>query len=128
LTDKGYGYTKTVVADGGVQVKYSEVYQEIQYVLPQAVDLSKYKTLVISASTATATDADAIAFKIAASDAATDQYGNPESLTVQYGFMSATKADCTIDLSSFAGKKVSQISIMSNNGAASATLYTFTFK
>ena len=128
LTDKGYGYTKTVAVDGGVQVKYSEVYQEIQYVLPQAVDLSKYKTLVISASTATATDADAIAFKIAASDAATDQYGNPESLTVQYGFMSATKADCTIDLSSFAGKKVSQISIMSNNGAASATLYTFTFK
>lgn len=128
LTDKGYGYTKTVGADGGVQVKYSEVYQEIQYVLPQAVDLSKYKTLVVSASTATATDADAIAIKVAASDAATDQYGNPESLTVQYGCMSATKTDFTIDLSAFAGKKVSQISIMSNNGAASATLYSFTFK
>lgn len=126
MTDKGYGYTAEK-ANGAVTVEYSGQYQEIQYVLPNAVDMSKYDTMIVTLATKSADSADAVAFKLAAVGAANDQYGNPESFKVVYDVTSAKKGEVTVDLSEFAGQKMSQISFMSNNGMTTTTLYSVTF-
>lgn len=125
MTPNGYGYTAEKTSDGGVHVTFEGQYQEVFYILPQEIDLSKFDKVVFSLKTKGATDA--VVLKICAPDAETDEWNNPVPMETRWGVTTSGVEDVEMDLSAHAKKTVNRIGIMANDGAADITLYSITF-
>lgn len=124
LTAGGYGCTATP-ANGIVSVDVSGQYQEVQYTLPETVDLAQYSKLVVTLVTKSMSDADALAIKLVNPDAELNQYGNPTEFACIYNVLSDSTFE--IDLSSYADYDMNQIFFMASAGATAFTLTSVAF-
>lgn len=125
MTPNGYGYKAENSSDGGVHVTFEGQYQEVWYMLPQEIDLSKFDKAVFSLKTKSATDT--VALKVIATGAELDQYNNPTPMETRWGVTTSGVQDVEISLSSHADKEACRVGIMANDGAADITLYSITF-
>ena len=125
LTPGGYGYEITATNKDSVDVAFAGQYQEVQFDLPKAVDMKNIEKMVVKLKCAGATDA--IAIKVITTDATTDEWGNPTPAFIQWGFVSDSVTEFEVPLADLAGKKVSRITFMANDGACAGTFYDVTF-
>ena len=122
LTPGGYGYEITATNKDSVDVAFAGQYQEVQYDLPKAVDMKDCEKLTIKLKTD-----GAVAIKVITTDATTDEWGNPTPAFIQWGFVSDSVTEFEVPLADLAGKKVSRITFMANDGACAATVYNVNF-
>lgn len=122
LTPGGYGYEVTAANKTSAEVSIVDQYQEVQYDLPTAVDMKDCEKITIKLKTQ-----GAIAIKVITTDATTDEWGNPTPAFIQYGFVAADATVFEVPLADLAGKKVSRITFMANDGACAVTAYNVTF-
>ena len=123
----GYGHSKEVLENGAVNVSFDDKYQEIQFNLPSEVDLSLYDKMVVTMESPSASDSNAVVFKVIATGAEKDQYNNPTPFKEVWGVVKYPGGDVEVDLSGFEDKKVCRFSLMANNGSCSATVYRIAF-
>ncbi len=122
LTAGGYGYEATV-ADGAVNVTIAGQYQEIQYVLPEAVDLAQYSKLVIDITSNSQLD-----IKLVNPDAAVNEYNQLTPFKDNYTAEGAAiEAPVEIDLAEFAAYDLSQINFMAMANDTAFTLKNISF-
>ncbi len=122
LTAGGYGY-EAAVADGAVNVTIAGQYQEIQYVLPEAVDLAQYSKLVIDLTSNSQLD-----IKLVNPDAAVNEYNQLTPFKDNYTAEGAAiEAPVEIDLAEFAAYDLSQINFMAMANDTAFTLKNISF-
>ena len=119
---KGYGYEVTATNSDSVDVSFAGQYQEVQFDLPAAVDMKNIEKMTIKLKTE-----GAVAIKVITTDAATDEWGNPTPAFIQWGYVSDSATEFEVPLADLAGKKVSRITFMANDGACAGTFYDVTF-
>jgi len=124
LTAGGYGYEASVDGDV-VNVSIATNTQEIQYVLPEVIDLAEYKTLIVDVTSNGQLD-----IKLVDPNATTNQYSQLEPFLNKYtgtGPSDPITAPVEIDLTPYADKDVSQINFMACNNGLEFTIKSITF-
>lgn len=122
LMEGGYGYEATV-ADGVVKVTISAQYQELQYVLPEAIDLAQYKTLIVDVVSNSQLD-----IKLVNPEAELNQYGQASPFADCYTAEgTAITEPVYIDLANYADYDLSQINFMAMVNDCEFTLNNMTF-
>ena len=122
LTAGGYGYEATVNGDA-VDVTIASQYQEIQYVLPEAVDLAAYKTLIVDVTSNAQLD-----IKLVDPNAELNQYSQLAPFKDNYTAEGqAITEPIYIDLAEFADKDLSQINFMAMGNDTAFTIKSITF-
>ena len=122
LTAGGYGYKATVNGDA-VDVTIASQYQEIQYVLPEAVDLAAYKTLIVDVTSNAQLD-----IKLVDPNAELNQYSQLAPFKDNYTAEGqAITEPIYIDLAEFADKDLSQINFMAMGNDTAFTIKSITF-
>lgn len=121
----GYGYDKPEkVANDGMKVAINAENQEIFYMLPKNVDLSKYDKVIFSLKTETGK----VALKVCAPDAELDQWNNPTPMEIRWAVeTSGAVQNVEMDLKAHSKLEVNRIGIMAHEDAANITLYSITF-
>ena len=127
MTPSGYGYSVAAKGDA-VDVTFEGQYQEVQYDLPKIVDMKDCEKLTIKIKTEGVDQGAGVAIKVITTDAVLDEWNNPTPAFIQWGFVSMDAVEYEVPLADLAGKKVSRISFMANDGACSATVYSVKFK
>ncbi|MBQ8633844.1 MAG: hypothetical protein IJ420_09590 [Lachnospiraceae bacterium] len=122
LTAGGYGYNATVNGDV-VDVTIASQYQEIQYILPEAVDLAAYKTLIVDVTSNAQLD-----IKLVDPNAELNQYNQKAPFKDNYTAEGqAITEPIYIDLAEFADKDLSQINFMAMGADTAFTIKSITF-
>ncbi|MBQ8633195.1 MAG: hypothetical protein IJ420_06275 [Lachnospiraceae bacterium] len=122
LTAGGYGYNATVNGDA-VDVTIASQYQEIQYVLPEAVDLAAYTTLIVDVTSNAQLD-----IKLVDPNAELNQYSQLAPFKDNYTAEGqAITEPVYIDLAEFADKDLSQINFMAMGNDTAFTIKNITF-
>ena len=121
LMEGGYGYEATV-ADGVVKVTIAAQYQELQYVLPEAIDLAQYSRLIIDVTSNSQLD-----IKLVNPDAALNEYNQATPFKDNYTAEGAITEPVYIDLAEFADYDLSQINFMAMTNDCEFTLNNMTF-
>ncbi len=122
LTAGGYGYDATVNGDA-VDVTIASQYQEIQYVLPEAVDLAAYTTLIVDVTSNAQLD-----IKLVDPNAELNQYSQLTPFLDHYTAEGqAITAPIEIDLTAFADKDLAQINFMAMGADTAFTIKNITF-
>lgn len=122
LTAGGYGYNATVNGDV-VDVTIASQYQEIQYVLPEVVDLAAYTTLIVDVTSNAQLD-----IKLVDPNAEVNEYS--QLAPFHDGYTAEGQAitePITIDLTAFADKDLSQINFMAMGNDTVFTIKSITF-
>ena len=122
LTAGGYGYVADV-AGGVVNVTIDSQYQELQYVLPEAIDLAKYSTLIVDVTSNNQLD-----IKLVNPEAAVNEYGQLAPFKDNYTAEgTAITEPVYIDLAEFASYDLSQINFMAMVNGTQFTINKMTF-
>ena len=122
LTAGGYGYNATVNGDV-VDVTIASQYQEIQYILPEAVDLAAYKTLIVDVTSNAQLD-----IKLVDPNAELNQYNQKAPFKDNYTAEGqAITEPIYIDLAEFADKDLAQINFMAMGADTAFTIKSITF-
>ena len=122
LTAGGYGYEAAVNGDA-VDVSIASQYQEIQYVLPEVVDLAAYTTLIVDVTSNAQLD-----IKLVDPNAEVNQYS--QLAPFHDGYTAEGQAitePIYIDLAAFADKDLSQINFMAMGNDTVFTIKSITF-
>ena len=122
IEPKGYGYEVTGTNSNSVDVAISAQYQEVQFDLPAAVDMKNIEKMTIKLKTE-----GAVAIKVITTDAELDEWNNPTPAFTQWGYVADSATEFEVPLADLAGKKVSRVTFMANDGACSVTAYDVTF-
>ena len=122
LTAGGYGY-EGGVQDGALVVTYSATdnYQEVQYILPEVIDLAKYSTLIVDVVSSGTLD-----IKLVNPEAATNEWGQLAPFADNYTADGVTEP-VYIDLAGYASYDLSQINFMACATSIEATIKSMTF-
>ena len=120
LTAGGYGYEAALNGDA-VDVTIASQYQEIQYILPEAVVLADYTSLVVDVVSNAQIDV-----KLVNSDAVLNEYSQKTPF-LDYYTDGAVTAPLTIDLAAYADKDLSQINFMAMGNDVAFTIKSITF-
>jgi len=120
LTAGGYGYEATVNGDA-VDVSIASQYQEIQYVLPEVVDLAAYTTLVVDVTSNAQLDV-----KLVDPNAELNEYSQLAPF-LDYYTDGAVSSPISIDLATYADKDLSQINFMAMGNDTTFTIKSITF-
>ena len=122
LTAGGYGYNAKV-NDGAVDVTIASQYQEIQYILPEAVDLAAYKTLIVDVTSNAQLD-----IKLVDPNAEINEYSQKAPFRDNYTAEGqAITEPVYIDLAEYADKDLSQINFMAMGNDVAFTIKSITF-
>ncbi len=122
LTAGGYGYDATVNGDV-VDVTIASQYQEIQYVLPEVVDLAAYTTMIVDVTSNAPLD-----IKLVNPEAELNQYSQKTPFLDNYTAEGAAiTSPITIDLTAYADKDLSQINFMAMGNDTTFTIKSVTF-
>ena len=122
LGHTGYGYVATDNGDA-VDVTISGQYQEIQYALPEVVDLAAYTTLIVDVTSSAQLD-----IKLVNPEAVLNEYSQLTPFLDFYTAEGAITAPITIDLAAYADKDLSQINFMAMVGdTTTLTIKSITF-
>lgn len=122
LTAGGYGYNAAVNGDA-VDVTIDSQYQEIQYILPEAIDLAAYKTLIVDVTSNAALD-----IKLVDSNAELNQYNQKAPFHDNYtADGQAITEPIYIDLGDFAEFDLAQINFMAMGNDTAFTIKSITF-
>lgn len=121
LVDGGYGYEISYDGDA-VNVSIANQYQELQYVLPEVVDLAAYTTLVVDVTANSQLD-----IKLVDPSASVNEYGQLAPFHDNYTDGTEITAPISIDLTGFADFDLSQINFMAMNNGTTFTLNSMTF-
>ena len=122
LTAGGYGYNAALNGDA-VDVTIASQYQEIQYILPEAVELSAYTTLVVDVTSNAQLD-----IKLVNSDAVLNEYSQKTPFLDNYTAEGqAITEPVIIDLTTYADKDLSQINFMAMGNDVAFTIKSITF-
>jgi len=122
LTAGGYGYNATVNGDV-VDVTIASQYQEIQYILPEVVDLAAYTTLIVDVTSNAQLD-----IKLVDPNAEINEYS--QKAPFHDGYTAEGQAitePIYIDLAAFADKDLSQINFMAMGNDTVFTIKSITF-
>ena len=122
LTAGGYGYEAAVNGDA-VDVTIASQYQEIQYILPEVVDLAAYKTLIVDVTSNAQLD-----IKLVDPNAELNQYS--QKAPFHDGYTAEGQAitePIYIDLTAFADKDLAQINFMAMGNDTAFTIKSITF-
>jgi len=123
LTAGGYGYEASVNGDA-VDVTIASQYQEIQYILPEAVALAGYTSLVVDVTSNAQLD-----IKLVNSDAVLNEYSQKTPFLDNYTAEGqAITEPVIIDLTAYADKDLSQINFMAMGNDVAFTIKSITFK
>ena len=122
LTAGGYGYNATV-NNGAVDVTIASQYQEIQYVLAEAVDLAAYTTLIVDVTSNAQLD-----IKLVDPNAEVNEYSQKAPFRDNYTAEGqAITEPVYIDLAEYADKDLSQINFMAMGNDTAFTIKSITF-
>ena len=122
LTAGGYGYNATVNGDV-VDVTIASQYQEIQYILPEAVDLAAYKTLIVDVTSNAQLD-----IKLVDPNAELNEYSQKAPFRDNYTAEGqAITEPVYIDLAEYADKDLAQINFMAMGADTAFTIKSITF-
>lgn len=122
LTAGGYGYNATTNGDA-VDVTIASQYQEIQYILPEVIDLAAYTTLVVDVTSNAQLD-----IKLVDPNAELNQYNQKAPFHDGYTAQGqAITEPVYIDLTAFADKDLSQINFMAMGNDTAFTIKSITF-
>ncbi len=122
LTAGGYGYNATVNGDA-VDVTIASQYQEIQYILPEAVDLAAYATLIVDVTSNAQLD-----IKLVDPNAELNEYSQKAPFKDYYTAEGqAITEPIYIDLAEFADKDLAQINFMAMGNDVAFTIKSITF-
>ena len=122
LTAGGYGYNATVNGDA-VDVTIASQYQEIQYILPEAVDLAAYTTLIVDVTSNAQLD-----IKLVDPNAEINEYSQKAPFLDNYTAEGqAITEPVYIDLAAYADKDLSQINFMAMGNDVAFTIKSITF-
>ena len=121
LYDGGYGYVLTVNGDA-VDVSIASQYQELQYILPEVIDLAAYSTLIIDVTSNSQLD-----IKLVDPTATTNEYGQLAPFHDNYTAQEPITSPVYIDLTVFADKDLSQINFMAMGNDTTFTLKSMKF-
>ena len=122
LTAGGYGYDANVNGDV-VDVTIEGQYQEIQYVLPEAVDLAAYTTLVVDVTSNAQLD-----IKLVDPNAEVNEYSQKAPFLDGYTEEgTGISSPISFDLAQYADKDLSQINFMAMGNNTTFTLKSITF-
>ena len=122
LTAGGYGYEATVNGDA-VDVTIASQYQEIQYILPEVVDLAAYKTLIVDVTSNAQLD-----IKLVDPNAELNQYSQKTPFKDNYTAQDQGITEAIyIDLAEFADKDLAQINFMACVNDVKFTIKSITF-
>ena len=122
LTAGGYGYEATVNGDA-VDVTIASQYQEIQYILPEAVDLAAYKTLIVDVTSNAQLD-----IKLVDPNAELNEYSQKAPFRDNYTAEGqAITEPVYIDLAEYADKDLAQINFMAMGNDVVFTIKSITF-
>lgn len=122
LTAGGYGYNAAVNGDA-VDVTIDSQYQEIQYILPEAIDLAAYKTLIVDVTSNAALD-----IKLVDPDAELNQYNQKAPFHDNYtADGQAITEPIYIALGDFAEFDLAQINFMAMGNDTAFTIKSITF-
>ena len=122
LTAGGYGYNATVNGDA-VDVTIASQYQEIQYILPEAVDLAAYATLIVDVTSNAQLD-----IKLVDPNAELNQYSQKTPFLDNYTAEGqAITEPVYIDLAAYADKDLAQINFMAMGNDVAFTIKNITF-
>ena len=122
LADGGYGYVPTINGDA-VDVAIASQYQEIQYILPEAVVLADYTSLIVDVTSNAPLD-----IKLVNSDAVLNEYSQKTPFLDNYTAEGqAITGPITIDLTPYADKDLSQINFMAMGNDTNFTIKSITF-
>ena len=124
LTAGGYGYEASVNG-GAVDVSITTQYQEIQYILPETIDLAAYSKLIVDVESNYQLD-----IKLVDPNAETNQYGGLTPFRDNYtgtGPSDPITAPVEIDLTAYADKDLYQIGFMACNNNVVFTIKSITF-
>ncbi|MBO5177904.1 MAG: hypothetical protein J6C07_10645 [Lachnospiraceae bacterium] len=122
LTAGGYGYEAAVNGDA-VDVTIASQYQEIQYILPEVVDLAAYKTLIVDVTSNVQLD-----IKLVDPNAELNQYSQKTPFKDNYTAQDQGITEAIyIDLAEFADKDLAQINFMTCVDNAAFTIKSITF-
>jgi hypothetical protein len=122
LTAGGYGYDAVVNGDV-VDVTIASQYQEIQYVLTEAVDLAAYTTLIVDVTSNAQLD-----IKLVDPNAEINEYSQKAPFRDNYTAEGqAITEPVYIDLAEYADKDLSQINFMAMGNDVAFTIKSITF-
>ena len=122
LTAGGYGYEAAVNGDA-VDVTIASQYQEIQYILPEVVDLAAYKTLIVDVTSNAQLD-----IKLVDPNAELNQYSQKTPFKDNYTAQDQGITEAIyIDLAEFADKDLAQINFMACVNDVKFTIKSITF-
>ncbi len=122
LVDGGYGYEISFDGDA-VNVSIANQYQELQYVLPEVVDLAAYTTLIVDVTSNAQLD-----IKLVDPNASVNEYSQLAPFHDGYTAAGeAITAPVSIDLAGFADYDLSQINFMATGNGTTFTLNSMTF-
>ena len=122
LTAGGYGYEAAVNGDA-VDVTIASQYQEIQYILPEAVDLAAYKTLIVDVTSNAQLD-----IKLVDPNAELNEYSQKAPFRDNYTAEGqAITEPVYIDLAEYADKDLAQINFMAMGADTAFTIKSITF-
>ena len=122
LSRGGYGFEATVNGDA-VDVVIASQYQELQYILPEVIDLASYTTLIIDVTSNSQLD-----IKLVDPTATTNEYGQLAPFKDNYTAEGTPITEPVyIDLTVFADKDLSQINFMAMGNDTTFTLKSMNF-
>ena len=121
LTDGGYGYEITNKTAASVDVSIATTYQEIQYILPEVVDLAKYSTLIVDVVSTGTLD-----IKLVNPEAAVNEWGQLAPFADNYT-AEVVSDPVYIDLTGYASYDLSQINFMTCADNITFTIKSMTF-
>ena len=122
LSRGGYGCEATVNGDA-VDVVIASQYQELQYILPEVIDLASYTTLIIDVTSNSQLD-----IKLVDPTATTNEYGQLAPFKDNYTAEGTPITEPVyIDLTVFADKDLSQINFMAMGNDTTFTLKSMKF-
>lgn len=122
LSRGGYGFEATVNGDA-VDVVIASQYQELQYILPEVIDLASYTTLIIDVTSNSQLD-----IKLVDPTATTNEYGQLAPFKDNYTAEGTPITEPVyIDLTVFADKDLSQINFMAMGNDTTFTLKSMKF-
>ena len=122
LSRGGYGFEATVNGDA-VDVVIATQYQELQYVLPEVVDLAAYSTLIVDVTSNSQLD-----IKLVDPTAEVNEYNQLAPFHDGYTAEGqAITSPVYIDLAAFADKDLSQINFMAMGNDTTFTLKSMKF-
>ncbi len=127
LTKSGYGYKATEAAHGGEHVALGESYQEVRYNFAEDIDLSQYSKMILTFATKSPDTSDCVVIKLVDKDASTDEWGNPNPIDTLWDKTTSNTADFAVDLSKYAGKKLSWVTFSSKDNASELYFYRIAF-